>query len=167
MVRSVLTALAISIALAGLAAAGAAGSGKQPSVALADTITVRARLHSGIWEKSLSLKLVKTKLIGFTVCAVWDKPTAQKFSCRAPAGAQLPVGTRMRLEQSPIARALKRPDSPGWGMLATSEDPSLGAGLSNTVSGDRLGTFKYRVTLRDAEGKILTTSNIFTVFWHR
>jgi hypothetical protein len=157
----------LSAVLVGLLAAGAFGSGRQPSVAVADTITVRARLHDGLWQKSLSLKLVKTRLIGFTLCAVWNKPAAQKFSCKAGAGAQLPPGTRMRLEQSPVFRALRRSDSPGWGMLGTSEDPFLGAGLSNTLSGDRFGTVKYRVTLRDTSETVLLTSNIFTVVWRR
>jgi hypothetical protein len=166
-IRAGLVTLALSAVLAGLLAAGAFGSAKQWSRADADTITLRARLHDGIWQKSLSLKLNKLKLIGFTVCAVWDQPATQKFSCKGPAGAKLPAGTRMRLEQSPVSRALRRADSPGWGMLGTSEDPFLGAGLSNTVSGNRIGTVKYRVTLRDASEKIMLTSNVFTVVWHR
>jgi hypothetical protein len=165
--RAALAALTVSVALVGLLAAGASGSGRQPSVALADTITVRARLHDGLWQKSLSLKLVKTRLIGFTLCAVWDKPATQKFSCKAGSGAQLPAGTHMRLEQSPIFRAVRRSDSPGWGMLGRSDDAFLGAGLSNTVSGDKFGTVKYRVTLRDSSEKVLLTSNIFTVVWRR
>lgn len=168
MTRVSLVVVATFVAVAGLLAAGAFGAGSRGSgSAAADTITLRARVHEGFWQKSLSLKLVKTNLIGFSVCAIWDQPATQKFSCSAPAGTKLPAGSRLRLEQSPVLRALKRSDSPGWGMLGTSEDPALGAVLSNTVSGNRLGTVKYRVTLRDADGKVMLQSNVFTVVWHR
>lgn len=73
----------------------------------------------------------------------------------------------MRLEQHPVGRALKRADSPGWGMLAASSTASLGAVLSNTVTGDVLGRFRYRVTLRDTAGKVLVRSNVLPVDWHR
>jgi hypothetical protein len=73
----------------------------------------------------------------------------------------------MRLEQSPIRQALKRPDSPGWGMLAVSDQAELEAVLSNTVTGNRYGTMHYRVTLRDASGKVLATSNAIKLVWHR
>jgi hypothetical protein len=150
--------------LAGIPAADASAQTLAPA---ADTIVLRARIHEGAWQKKLSLKLVKTKLISFTVCAVWDKPASQRFTCAAPRGARLPAGTSMRLEQRPVARALKRADSPGWGMLASSSTASLGAVLSNTLTGDVLGRFRYRVTLRNAAGKVLLKSNVFIVVWHR
>ena len=167
MTRVKLALAATLVLLAGLLEVGASGAGTRGSgSAAADTITLRARVHEGVWQQSLSLKLVKTRVIGFAFCAVWDQPATQRFSCNAPAGAKLPAGTRMRLEQSPVLRALKRSDSPGWGMLGTSEDPTLGAVLSNTITGNRFVTVKYRVTLRDANGAVMLTSNVFTVVWH-
>jgi hypothetical protein len=77
----------------------------------------------------------------------------------------LPAGTVLRLEQSPVARALKRADSPGWGMLGSSPDGGLGAVLSNLVTDNRRGTFHYRVTLRDRSNNILVASNTLTVVW--
>jgi hypothetical protein len=159
--------LGVLMAMFMLAGALAAGAGAQPSASSADTITLRARVHEGAWQKKLSLKLVKTKLISFTVCAVWDKPASQRFTCAPPRGAQLPAGTTMRLEQRPVARALKRADSPGWGMLASSSTASLGAVVSNTLTGNALGRFRYRVTLRNAAGQVLHTSHVFIVAWHR
>jgi hypothetical protein len=50
-------------------------------------------------------------------------------------------------------------------MLGSSPDGALGAALSNLVAGNHRGTFHYRVTLRDRAGKILATSNAFTVVW--
>jgi hypothetical protein len=52
-------------------------------------------------------------------------------------------------------------------MLATSSTPVVAAVLSNTVSGDVLGRFRYRVTLRSAAGKVLMRSNVLPVVWHR
>jgi hypothetical protein len=164
--RATIAVLASALALAGVGVL-AAGTSAQPSASSADTITLRARIHQGAWQKQLSLRLVKTKLISFTVCAVWDAPASQWFACAPPRGVHLPTGTTLRLEQSPVARALKRADSPGWGMLATSSTAALGAVLSNTVTGDVLGRFRYRVTLRNAAGKVLRTSKMFIVVWHR
>ena len=73
----------------------------------------------------------------------------------------------MRLEQSPVRQSVRRVDSPGWGMLATSSTAVVAAVLSNTVTGDTLGRFRYRVTLRDAAGKVLMRSNVFPIVWHR
>jgi hypothetical protein len=164
--RLELAALAAALLLTGLLTA-CAGADAERSTPAADTIALRARIDHGAWQRGLSLKLDKTKLISFTLCAVWDAPVAQRFRCAAPDGARLPAGTTMRLEQSPVGKALTRPDSPGWGMLATSSTASLGAVLSNTVTGDVLGTFRYRVTLRDTAGKVLLSSNLFPIDWHR
>jgi hypothetical protein len=71
------------------------------------------------------------------------------------------------MEQSPVARAMKRDDSPGWGMVGLGSDPVVKVVLSNTETGNRYGTFYYRVTLRDIAGKILLTSNKVTLVWHK
>ncbi len=39
--------------------------------------------------------------------------------------------------------------------------------LSNTLNGNKYGTLHYRVTLRDASGKILATSKSMKLVWHR
>jgi hypothetical protein len=145
----------------------AADVGARPSAPAGDSIKLRARTRVGAWRTEMSLRLVKTNLISFSVCAVWDASATRRFICAVPNGVRLPDGTVMRLEQHPVKRALKRADSPGWGLLATSTDPSLRAILSNTVTGDRTGRFHYRVTLRDSTGRVLRRSNILTVVWHR
>jgi len=133
------------------------------------TITVRARTGEGAWRPSLSLKLQKLKLTPFSVCALWNKPAGTPWSivCHDDAAGQLPPGTVMRLEQNPIRQALRRDDSPGWGMLAVSSDAELEAVLSNTITGNKYGTLHYRVTLRDSAGKVLATSNTMNLVWHR
>jgi len=159
---------AIAAALVSTGVVGACASADADrAVPTADSIALRARIDHGAWQHRLSLKLVKTRLITFSLCAVWDPPAATDFTCAASRGARLPAGTTMRLEQHPVGRALKRADSPGWGMLATSSTPSVGAVLSNTVTGDVLGRFRYRVTLRDSAGKVLLGSNVFPIDWHR
>lgn len=155
-------------AACGLALAACGGSAAHDVVSRASTvnpITLRARAHQGAWRRTLSLKLVTTSLTEFSVCAVRNERAVESFDCRAHG--RLPKGTALRLEQDPVGRGLKRTDSPGWGMLASSEEPVLEAALSNTVSGNRPGTVHYRVTLRDATGKVLARSNLFTVTWHR
>ncbi len=129
-------------------------------------IILRAKFHEGPWKKSLYLKLVKLRLIDFQVCAIWNHPVEEAFDCNTAYRSQLPAGTSMRLEQNPVARALRRADSPGWGMLGSSAKGALGAVVSNLLSGNRKGTFRYRVTLRDRSNEILATSNTFTVIWH-
>lgn len=147
------------------ACASADREGAHPA---ADSIALRARVDHGAWQHGLSLKLVKTKLITFSLCAVWRAPSTDHFKCAVSArGADLPAGKTMRLEQSPLGQALKRADSPGWGMLAASSTGSVGAALSNTVTGDVTGRFRYRVTLRDNAGKVLARSNVLPIDWHR
>lgn len=136
------------------------------SKAVTGTITLRARYHGGLWHRSLYLKLVKLRLTDFTLCAIWSRPAGEKFDCGPASERQLPEGTSLRLEQSPVARAVRRADSPGWGMVGSSPDAALGAVLSNLVSGNRVGTFHYRVTLRDSSNKLLVASNTLTVVWH-
>lgn len=155
-------------ALVSTGVVGACASAEaERATSAADSIALRARIDHHAWQRGLSLKLVKTRLITFTLCAVWDAPSAQAFTCAAPHGSLLPAGTTMRLEQHPVARAMKRADSPGWGMLADSATPEIGAVLSNTVTGDVTGTFRYRVTLRDPAGKVLLSSNVLPIRWHR
>jgi hypothetical protein len=160
----------VSLAFMCLLASAAPACGAAHNVVSTDvsghTITPRARVPRGPWQRTLSLKLVKTILSEFSLCAVWDKPPPRILDCSSPATAQLPANTGLLLEQSPVALAFRRDDSPGWGMLASSEKATLEAALSNTVSGDRPGSVRYRVTLRDASGKILVRSNVFTVRWH-
>jgi hypothetical protein len=158
---------ALAAALVSTGAVSACASADADRASAVDSIALRARVDHGAWQHRLSLKLVKTKLITFSLCAVWDAPSGSAFECAAAHGAPLPAGTTMRLEQHPVGRALKRADSPGWGMLAASSTATVGAALSNTVTGDVTGTFRYRVTLRDRAGKVLLRSNVFPIEWHR
>jgi hypothetical protein len=150
------------------------GSGAAPRGGTADSparrdvtgnITVRLRYHT-TWVTRLSLKLNKYKLVEFKVCGVWNSPANREFGCLG-AGSRLPERTVLRMEQSPIAAAMKRADSPGWGMVGLSSDPVIRTPLSNTLTGDKYGTFYYRVTLRDLRGKVLLTSNKVTLVWHK
>lgn len=165
--RAVLLLVVAFVVLTSTLASGAAAgrSGGTRTAEVTGTITLRARLHQGAWRRSLSLRLVKLRLTSFALCAIWNHPAGAAFDCEAASHTKLPEGTTMRLEQSPVAKALKRADSPGWGMLGASPDGALGAVLSNLVTGNHRGTFHYRVTLRDRAGKILVTSNAFTVVW--
>jgi len=166
----VVVALAASVALAATLAAAAYGggssNGKRAAAAATGEITLRAKFHDGPWKKALYLKLVKLRLTDFSICAIWNHPAGAAFDCEAASKGALPEGTVLRLEQNPVAKAVRRDDSPGWGMLGASPNAALGAVLSNLVTGNRTGTFHYRVTLRDRSSKILTTSNAFTVVWH-
>jgi hypothetical protein len=162
--RAVLALFVASVVLASPLASGAYGG--RTSKAVTGTITLRARYHGGLWQKSLYLKLVKLRLTDFSLCAIWNRPAGETFDCGLASKRQLPDGTSLRLEQSPIARAARRADTPGWGMLGSSPDAALGAVLSNLVSGNRVGTFRYRVTLRDSSNQSLLASNTLTVVWH-
>jgi len=148
---------------------GTGTPGTKRVTAVTGQIALKARYRLGTWTTKLSLKLVKTKLTSFEVCAIWNRPATAKWGrrCRAAVTNKLPEGTVMRLEQNPVRRALVRDDSPGWGMLGLSSEASLGAVLSNELSDDRFGTMYYRVTLRDHSGQVLVTSNRVPVVWHR
>jgi hypothetical protein len=168
--RAILSAAAVSIALACPLVSGAspsANSGK-PRARRAETghITLRLRYKTGPWVTKLSLQLRKLKLTAFKLCGVWNWPDGRRFTCLA-AGSRLPERTSTRMEQSPLGRALKRDDSPGWGMVGASAGPVTKAILSNEVTGNRFGTYFYRVTLRDLSGNILLTSNQVKLIWHR
>lgn len=163
MPRALLALLVVSLALASSLASAAS-----VATVAAAKITLRGALRdSGPWRRYLALKLVKGPTpISFHVCAVWSQ-TTPKQPCQAVPGSKLPGGATMRLEQRPIGPALKRADSPGWGLVATSNGAVLEAVLSNHVSGNRLGTVTYRVTLRSVSGRVFATSNTFKVVWHR
>ena len=168
--RAILVLAAVSLALAWPLVSGAsrqAGSGKP--VARRDVtghITVRLRYKNGPWVTKLSLRLNKDRLNAFSVCGVWNWPAARRFTCLA-AGSRPPARTTVRMEQSPIVNAMRRDDSPGWGMVGLADGPLVKAVLSNTETGNRYGTFYYRVSLRDTAGKILLTSNKVTLVWRK
>jgi hypothetical protein len=138
-----------------------------PTEEAARTITVLgSRRNTGPFAESLSLRLVDSLVpIPFYVCAAWGETTAPP-GCTAAAGARLPAGTTLRLEQRPPGPAVTNPDSPGWGTVGTSESPELSVPLSNGVTGNRPGKVTFRTTLRSRTGKILATSNTFTLTWH-
>jgi len=160
--RAVLVSLLASLLLVSAAYGGRASTG---AARAGEEIALRASFHQGPWTRSLHLKLHKLSLTNFRLCAIWHGPAGATFDCDAAADTALPTGTSLRLEQSPVARALKRPGSPGWGMLGTSGTASLSAVLSNQVTGDKPGTFRYRVTLRNPTGHIVAASNVLTVIW--
>jgi hypothetical protein len=169
MPRATLTSLVAFLLLASApvpdAYAGGASSGTRVVDLATGKITLRARFHQGPWKQSLNLKLVKVNLTNFSVCAIWNQPAGAKFDCAVASHKRLPGGDSLRLEQSPVARAARRAGSPGWGMLGVSGTSALGSVLSNLVSGNRPGTFRYRVTLRNPTGHIVATSNVLTVVW--
>jgi hypothetical protein len=162
--RAVLALFVASVVLASPLASGAYGG--RTTTAETGTNTLRASYHRGLRQKSLYLKLFKLRLTDFSLCAIWTRPAGETFDCELASKRQLPEGTILRLEQSPVAKAVKRPESPGWGMLGASPDAALGAVLSNLVSGNQVGTFRYRVTLRDRTNQLLVASNTLSVVWH-
>ena len=132
------------------------------------TITVLgSRANTGPYARSLSMKLDDNtpKPFPFYVCAAWGEHKAPE-GCKAAAGARLPVGGILRLEQQPPGPAVTYPDSPGWGTVGTSDTPELTVPLSNGTTGNRFGTVTYRVTMRNRAGKILANSNRFVLTWH-
>jgi hypothetical protein len=167
--RRVLALLVAAVALGTPLSSGAYGggtpSGTHATAEVTGKITLRARYRRGPWRRSLSLRLVKLRLTDFSLCGIWNPQAGAAFDCNAAARNPLPEGTLMRLEQNPVAKTVRRADSPGWGMLGGSANGGIGAVVSNLLSGNRRGTFRYRVTLRDRSNKILVTSNIFTVEW--
>ena len=169
--RAILFVTAVSLALTWPLVSGASGpasTGKPAAqhAVTADHITTRLRYKNGPWVTKLSLKLNKYRLNAFRVCGVFNWPTGRQFTCLG-AGSQLPRGTSVRMEQSPIEEAMKRDDSPGWGMVGLATVPLVKVVLSNTETGNHVGTFYYRVSLRDASGKILLTSNKVKLVWHK
>jgi hypothetical protein len=129
-------------------------------------LTLRLRTRLGPWKTALYLKLNKNKLYTFSACGIRNWDGTEKFDCEAAAG-RLPSGNFLRLEQSPRAKALARADSPGWGMLGLTSNTRVGVALSNVLTGNKYGTYRYRVTLRTGSGQVLATSNIVKVTWHK
>ena len=150
----------------GARAAVAGPSGEHATHQDDSKLTLRLRTRLGPWKKSLYLKLNKNRLSTFSACGIRNWNGTDKFDCEVAAG-RLPGGNSMRLEQSPLAKALRRADSPGWGMLGLTSSTRVGAVVSNVVTGNRYGTFRYRVTLRAGSGLVLATSNVVSVTWHK
>jgi hypothetical protein len=168
--RAIFFVAAVALALAWPLVSGASRqAGGKPAAqraVTADHITVRLRYKNGPWVTKLSLRLNRQRLNAFRVCGVWNWPNARRFTCLG-AGSQLPARTSVRIEQNPVAEAMKRPDSPGWGLVGLGTGPVVKVVLSNTETGNRYGTFYYRVSLRDLSGKILLTSDKVTLVWHK
>ena len=129
-------------------------------------LTLRLRTRLGPWQKSLYLKLNKNKLSTFSACGIRNWDGIEKFDCEAASG-RLPGGNFLRVEQNPRGKALLRADSPGWGMLGLTSNTRVGVVLSNVLTGNKYGTWRYRVTLRNGSGQVLATSNIVKVTWHK
>ncbi|MEP6977029.1 MAG: hypothetical protein ABI948_03135 [Thermoleophilia bacterium] len=159
-------AITLASPLASGASADGTPSGRRVTAQDSGTVTLRLRQRLDPWKKSLYVKLVKNRLYTFSVCGIRNWDTSEEFQCES-AGTRLPERASMRLEQAPVARALKRSDSPGWGMLGVSSSAKVGAVLGNTITGNRFGKFRYRVTVRSNSGELLATSNVVTVTWHR
>ena len=88
--------------------------------------------------------------------------------CVATSAGTLPAGATLRIEQLPRGPGVEQPDTPGWGLVATSDQPTFELSLSDFVStNNKPGKVTYRATLRDRAGHLLGTSNPVTVTWHR
>jgi hypothetical protein len=160
-VQRVLAAvLVLTLALAASTTAVAARSGpSRATAANASQIVLRGRQGiQGPWRRYLWLKLHRFGITSFTVCAVRDVKIPPP-SCFPPSGDRLPTGSVLKLEQARASR--------GWRTVAISREAALQAVLSNTVTGNRLGTTSYRVTLRSDAGRVVETSNVFKVFWSK
>jgi hypothetical protein len=155
----------IAVATLALAAGTAFGSTPQGTARTADAVTLWAKARGGPWSKTLSFRLSKLKLSVFYLCATYGTPLARRADCQP--SELLPSDTFLRIEQTPIERAQKRADSPGWGLVGMGPTKVIGVELSNEVTGDVYGTFKYRATVRDGDGKVKATSNRVTITWHR
>jgi hypothetical protein len=167
MPRVPLAALAVSVLLTSpiSSSAGSGPSSTQTAkAATAGTVVLRGRMGAyGPWRSYLWLKLRKGGLpTTFSICAVWDQPLLTP-ACRAAEGKSLPQGTAMRLEQ----RRMTPKRAAGWKRVGFSPVTPLEAILSNDVSGNRLGVVAYRVTVRNASGRIFHRSNTLRVFWHK
>jgi hypothetical protein len=164
-VRTFVAVVALALALAG-ALAFTVGQGDAATAGESHTITLRGRFLGSGWRPALSRKLNKNKLTSFQLCAVLDHPRGKQFDCIPPAGLGLPAGTELRLEQTPPATGIRRPDSPGWGMVGLSPTAVLRAPLSNDTTGNKVGRVRFRATLRNATtGAIVSRSNVLVLRW--
>lgn len=133
------------------------------------TITLLASAHTdGLWSRTLSRPLGKAGVpVQFYLCGVRGVAEPNR-PCSAAAPDKLPAGATFRIEQQPAGPGIVRPDTPGWGLIGTAEEPTFELSLSDFVStNNKAGTVTYRATLRDRDGAILGTSNTVTVTWHR
>lgn len=162
------------VAATALAAAGCGGGTKDaPATTTTSHATAPERITvlgstraAGPYGHSIALKLVDGLTpIPFYVCAAWGAREAPG-GCHAKAGAKLPLGTELRLEQHPAGPAVPAQGSPGWGTVGSSDTPELSVPLSNGVTGNKLGKVTFRATLRNQAGRVLATSNTFTLTWH-
>jgi hypothetical protein len=174
--------LAVALALAALVVSGCSGgksdreSETTTSVPTATAeragnakITLLEAAHTdGPWTRRLSLRLGRGGVPAqFYVCAVWTQREVAE-PCGTEPGGTLRAGSTLRLEQHPVGPGLERADSPGWGLVGTSEEPVLRITLSDFVSANnKPATVTYRVTLRDPSGRVVATSNTITIAWHR
>jgi hypothetical protein len=167
MPRVLLAALAVSVLLSVPISSSASSGPSSPETAeaaIAGKVVLRGRLGAyGPWRSYLWLKLRKGGLpTTFSICAVWDQPLLTP-ACRAAPGKNLPEGTAMRLEQ----RRMTPKRAAGWKRVGFSPVTPLEAVLSNDLSGNRLGVVAYRVTVRNASGRLFHRSNTLRVFWHK
>jgi hypothetical protein len=162
--------IAVSATLALAAGTAFASSEPQassaPAARAATSVQVWVKTRGGPWRKSLSLKLRKAKLSVFYVCATYKQSLAAGARCESSVHIDEP-GALLKIEQSPVKKAQKRPESPGWGLVAAGDHKVVQAELSNLVTGDNFGTFKYRAALRSLEGRPIATSRVVRVTWHR
>jgi hypothetical protein len=166
MPRALFALVAVLLALSSPLVSGASvrpSSKAGVTTAAVATISLRGRTGiEGAWRSSLRLRLRRTAIpTSFSLCAVWGDPPSLTPECDAPSGERLPEGSTMRLEQS------RKLVNAAWKRVGFSAGPALSAVLSNSVSGNRLGTVFYRVTLRQSTGTVLRTSNTFRVVWHK
>lgn len=125
-----------------------------------------ASKSDGPYGHALALKLVDSpEPIPFYVCAAWGS-TAAPADCHAAADAKLPLDTELRLEQHPAGPAVPVRGNPGWGTVGSSDTPELSVPLSNGVTGNKVGKVTFRATLRNRSGRILASSDTFSLTWH-
>jgi hypothetical protein len=159
--------IAVCTALVLAAGTAFASTGPQSTTARkATNVQIWVKSRGGPWTKRLSLKLRRAKLSVFYVCATYNTALAPRAACESSRDLDQP-GTLLKIEQSPIQKAQKRPESPGWGLVGAGSKTMVQAELSNLVTGDTFGTFKYRATLRSLEGRQVAVSKAVPVIWHR
>jgi hypothetical protein len=168
-------------AIAILAASGCGSSKADTAAPITTTTTAAAAADDGAsitllesahdlgpWSRRISIRLGREGVpVQFYVCAVRSTDPPAK-PCAIQFAAKLPAGATLRLEQQPVGPGAERADSPGWGLVGTSEDGFMKTTLSDFVSADnKPGRVTYRVTERDPSGRILATSNRVVINWHR
>ena len=162
--------LSLSVASVVLVCSLASGASARPSSSTGlekpavATITLRGRTGiEGAWRTILRLKLRRGGTpTSFSLCGVWGDPPVLTAECDPNLAERLPDGSVLRVEQS------RKAVGGVWKRVGQSQSTAVDAVLSNAVSGNRLGTVYYRVTLRQSStGQLLRTSNTFRVIWHK